>query len=103
MCLYCALVHCRFFSIGANNGQIRTIQPLDYETSRFHYLLVTASDGGISSRKTVVNITIIVEDQEDMTPIFPNKLYEASVPENEEGYLVAQVLVRHLAVYILYD
>lgn len=91
-----------FFTINPN-GQIRTIRSLDYESAKYHYLLVTASDGGISSRSTVINITIAVEDQEDMVPVFPNKLYEANVPENEVGYKVAKVEVSVVIAYTLSD
>lgn len=82
-----------FFSIGADNGQIRTIKPLDYETAKVHYLLVTATDTGVNSRSTVANVTVLVEDVEDVLPVFPQRLYTAEVPENERDYLVTTVEV----------
>ena len=86
-------LHSRLFSIGANNGQIRTIRPLDFETGKVHYVLIEARDTAPDSRSTVLNVTINVEDVEDMTPVFVQNLYEVTVPENERDYLVAEVEV----------
>ena len=84
-----------FFSID-ENGQIRTIKPLDFEASRVHYLLVTARDTGINSRSTVANVTIQVEDVEDVLPVFPKREYTAQVPENERDYLITTVEVSYI-------
>ena len=59
-----------------------------------HELLVTAYDSSASSRSTVTAVTINVEDEEDMVPVFPNNLYNSMVPENEVNYLIATVEVR---------
>ena len=81
------------FSIGATNGQIRTAVPLDYETAKSHQLLVMAEDSAPDSRTTVIPITVFVEDVEDQTPVFVERLYLANVPENAISYKVTQVKV----------
>ena len=58
-------------------------------------MLIEARDAAPDSRATVLNVTISVEDVEDMTPVFAERLYEASVPENERDYLVAEVEVNY--------
>ena len=87
------LVNFRYFSIGSNNGQIRTTRALDYEEQKELHLMVTAKDGGQNSRETVVDVTIQVEDEEDVIPVFPERLYTAQVPENEDNFLVTTVEV----------
>ena len=81
------------FSIGQDNGQIRTLKPLDYEKAKVHYLLVTAMDGGVNPRYTTVNVTINVEDTEDMIPFFTKRLYTAEVAENKRDTLITTVEV----------
>jgi len=86
---------CRYFNIDATNGQIRTKRPLDYENATSHIVQVTAYDAAADSRSVTVSVHVMVEDVEDMIPMFKEQLYVASVPENEVNYLVTKVEVRH--------
>ena len=83
----------RLFSISETSGQIRTLKGLNYEAAKSHTLLVTARDLGVASRSSLLNITINVEDIEDVIPVFPTNLYTASVPENARDYEVVTVQV----------
>jgi len=56
---------------------------------------VTAYDAAADSRSVTVSVHVMVEDVEDMIPMFKEQLYVASVPENEVNYLVTKVEVRH--------
>ena len=84
---------CRFFTIDTNNGNIRTSQALDFERQQVHYLMVTARDGGASSRSTNLNVTVLVRDVEDVLPVFPERTINVKVPENEQNYVIARLVV----------
>ena len=90
----------RFFSIGEENGQIRTIKPLDYETAKLHKLMVTAADSGVHARMTSIEVIVQVEDVEDVVPVFPVRVYTAQVPENAVNYAVVTVEVSKISVFI---
>ena len=64
-----------------------------------YYLLVVASDSGLSSRSTTLNVTINVEDRQDVFPIFPIRNYVADILENQDpGTEVIQLEVRTFVV-----
>ncbi|NWR60932.1 PCD23 protein, partial [Bucorvus abyssinicus] len=68
------------FQIDAKTGDIMLWEPLaskDFST----YLLVAASDQGISPRTATAMVIIFTEEQEEEIS-FSHSLYEASVPEN---------------------
>ena len=52
-----------------------------------------AEDSAPDSRTTVIPITVFVEDVEDQTPVFVERLYFAEVPENAINYKVVTVKV----------
>ena len=83
----------RFFSVDADDGQIRTTSALDTEKTPVISLMVTASDNAADRRKSTVNVTVYVEDVEDVTPMFTQNLYMAQAPENEVNYMVTTVEV----------
>ena len=66
--------------------------PLDRETSSFHNLLLTASDGGKPARSATVEIHIDVLDVNDNVPVFTKDVYSATLNENSPiGTTVLQV------------
>ena len=71
---------------------------MDYETQKVYHLMVTARDTAPDPRSSTANVTIFVEDQEDMVPIFEENLYIANVPENRNGFEVTTVQVRNTAL-----
>ena len=64
-----------------------------------HSLQVTASDAAPDRRSTTLNVTIIVQDVQDVIPVFPQNLYVADVPENEANYAIVTVQVSTLSPY----
>ncbi|XP_047434431.1 protocadherin-23 [Mugil cephalus] len=63
------------FSIDGSSGDIYVNQPLDYEAAMQYFLLVRAEDVGAPSGVNVsVLVSVIVEDVNDHTPWFPDKL-----------------------------
>lgn len=69
-----------FFQI-SSGGSISSVKELDAESSAFHILNVSASDGGYPSLKsyTIVNITVL--DVNDNTPVFEKSLYSCNTIE----------------------
>jgi len=55
--------------------------------------MVTARDGGASSRSTNLNVTVLVRDVEDVLPVFPERTINVKVPENEQNYVIARLVV----------
>ncbi|XP_018607260.1 protocadherin gamma-A11-like isoform X7 [Scleropages formosus] len=66
--------------------------PVDREKQEELSLILTATDGGHPQRSGVMKINIKVLDANDNAPVFNQKLYRASVPENSsKGTLVTKV------------
>uniref|UniRef100_A0A8C9R4G5 Cadherin domain-containing protein n=1 Tax=Scleropages formosus TaxID=113540 RepID=A0A8C9R4G5_SCLFO len=66
--------------------------PVDREKQEELSLILTATDGGHPQRSGVMKINIKVLDVNDNPPVFNQKLYRASVPENSsKGTVVAKV------------
>ncbi len=67
------------FRIGKKTGQLRTREPLDYETKNTYFLTITASDGNGGEATLIVTIAV----QGNRPPVFTagNTLI-VSVPEN---------------------
>lgn len=68
------------FSIDQNNGELRA-QPLDREDKGSYILKVIARDNGSPSRTSTATLTIIVNDENDNSPVFYEN-YDLSIPEN---------------------
>ncbi|XP_072295798.1 protocadherin beta-15 [Eucyclogobius newberryi] len=55
---------------------------LDYETQREHVLKINAIDGGNPARSGTASILVRVLDANDNVPVFTQRVYKVSVPEN---------------------
>lgn len=63
------------FGIDASSGDIYIKQPLDYESATQYFLMVRAEDVGLAPGMNVsVLVSVMVEDVNDHTPWFPDKL-----------------------------
>ena len=77
-----------------NTGQLYTNTLFDRETTSNFSLSVKAVDNGNSlfRRTSEAELTVIILDINDNTPIFENAPYEVSVPEDApQGYNILQV------------
>ncbi|XP_072941921.1 fat-like cadherin-related tumor suppressor homolog [Epargyreus clarus] len=73
-------------------GVIRTLTPLDRETTPHYWLTVCAQDHGLVPRHTCVQVYIEVEDVNDMAPWPERAAYAAALSEHcAAGTRVAQV------------
>ncbi|XP_040903617.1 protocadherin Fat 4-like [Toxotes jaculatrix] len=55
---------------------------LDREQSAWHWLLLTATDGGKPSKSGTINITVIVSDINDNSPVCDKQKYTITIREN---------------------
>lgn len=63
------------FGIDGASGDIYVNQPLDYESATQYFLMVRAEDAGLAPGVNVsVLVSVMVEDVNDHTPWFPDKL-----------------------------
>ncbi|XP_015246288.1 PREDICTED: protocadherin-23 [Cyprinodon variegatus] len=74
----------RFFTLEEKTGLLFLSAPLDYETQRFHRLIVRASDQGIPSLSSTQTLTVEVRDVNDQPPVFSQATYITSVVENKD-------------------
>ncbi|XP_063807494.1 protocadherin Fat 3 isoform X5 [Pseudophryne corroboree] len=73
-----------FFAINAKTGLITTTsRKLDREQQAEHFLEVTVSDGGPSSKQSTVWVVVQVLDENDNKPQFPEKVYQIKLPERD--------------------
>ncbi|XP_040001752.1 protocadherin-23 [Xiphias gladius] len=71
------------FGIDGSSGDIYINQPLDYEAAMQYFLMVQAEDVGLAPGANVsVLVSVIVEDVNDHTPWFPDKLVTFSLRED---------------------
>lgn len=79
-------------AINSTTGELYVVRSLDYETERSFSVVVIATDnpGGSEDDKniaySVINIT--VADVNDNAPVFTSLLYQISVAENNETFIV---------------
>ncbi|AWP12616.1 putative protocadherin alpha-3-like [Scophthalmus maximus] len=57
-------------------------RPLDREQAAEHWLLLTATDGGKPSKSGKINITVIVSDVNDNSPVCERQKYTITIKEN---------------------
>ena len=82
------------FSIHPHTGAIFLSAPLDREREPSHTLQVTVSDNGMEpgQLETTVNVTFVLQDANDNTPVFQQTSYSFSVHENNDsGILIGRV------------
>lgn len=84
------------FSIDELTGELRALEPLDYEQAKSHSLLVKARDAGENPRSTTVGVLIRVIDVQDEAPFFERTHLEARVAENMANHRLVQVQARDL-------
>lgn len=71
------------FGIDSSTGDIYINQPLDYESATQYVLMVRAEDLGLTPGKNVsVLVSVMVEDVNDHTPWFPDKLVMFGLSED---------------------
>ena len=76
------------FSV-ASSGSVSLISGLDFESTSFYNLTVTASDG--TNNPVFATLLVFVTDVNEFSPAFPQN-YTASVPENQpQGTMVITV------------
>ncbi|XP_070545455.1 LOW QUALITY PROTEIN: cadherin-23-like [Ptychodera flava] len=74
------------FTIESSTGIIRLVQPLDREHISNYTVTIEAVDGGISPNVAMTTLQIIVEDDNDHTPVFNASSYQVTVAENATRY-----------------
>uniref|UniRef100_A0A8C3WY49 Dachsous cadherin-related 2 n=1 Tax=Catagonus wagneri TaxID=51154 RepID=A0A8C3WY49_9CETA len=80
------------FMLDEASGLLTTTRPLDYEIKSQHILTLQALDAGMPALSSSQTLTVTVLDVNDEAPVFKQRLYEASVKENEHpGQFVTRV------------
>ncbi|XP_065673349.1 cadherin EGF LAG seven-pass G-type receptor 2 isoform X3 [Hydra vulgaris] len=73
------------FSIDSSSGEIKLVEPLDYDRSNKLYdFVVDAFDCGFPPQHASVMVEVIVEDVNDNSPIFTRRSYKTSISESSE-------------------
>ncbi|XP_059699426.1 protocadherin Fat 4-like [Haemorhous mexicanus] len=67
-----------------SSGFIFLQKVLDREEEGFYNLTVIASDQGQPARSTALNLTLVIDDENDNAPLFSSSRYELKVPEDQE-------------------
>lgn len=71
------------FGIEASSGDIYVSQPLDYEAATQYFLVVRAEGAGLAPGANVsVLVSVMVDDVNDHTPWFPDKLVLLGLSED---------------------
>ncbi|XP_059569982.1 B-cadherin [Alligator mississippiensis] len=86
--------HSQMFTINRDNGIISVIATgLDREKNPEYTLILQAADMEGAGSITTGTAVIEVVDTNDNAPFFQPAVYEATVPENQVGFLVARLTV----------
>lgn len=75
------------FTLNSETGELILQTELDYETTNQYVFLVYARDEGVDSRSTQVQVTIFVENANDLPPVFRQPSYQTSVNEGATSFL----------------
>ena len=74
------------FSIDEFSGMISTKKLLDREIRERYELVVMATDQSLEEQKSsTVPVQVLLEDVQDSKPVFRNKLYSFTIPENDNS------------------
>ncbi|XP_076844234.1 protocadherin Fat 4 isoform X2 [Brachyhypopomus gauderio] len=65
-----------------SGGQLRLVRTLDREDKDHYSLLITAIDSGSPSLSGSATVTVLVDDVNDMVPLFTFSSYHTTVPED---------------------
>lgn len=84
------------FTISSTNGTIYLSQPLDFESTPIHRLIVEARDQNFAGHASILPgtavVTIVVGDDNEHIPMFDTQMYNASIAEGVAvGTTVLQV------------
>ncbi|KAF4082055.1 hypothetical protein AMELA_G00147240 [Ameiurus melas] len=75
-----------FFTINSKKGLITTTsRKLDREQQAEHFLEVTITDGSGVSRQSTVWVIVHIQDVNDNTPEFPQRVYCIRLPERDQN------------------
>uniref|UniRef100_A0A8C7DLN5 FAT atypical cadherin 1 n=1 Tax=Oncorhynchus kisutch TaxID=8019 RepID=A0A8C7DLN5_ONCKI len=73
-----------FFSIDHQTGLVTTTsRKLDREQQEEHALEITVTDKGVPARSTAVRVVVRVQDENDNSPQFLEKIYKVQLPERD--------------------
>ncbi|XP_020860647.1 protocadherin beta-2-like [Phascolarctos cinereus] len=88
-----------YISINSDNGHLYALRSLDYETIQAFQFTVRAADGGSPSLSSQAVVQVLVEDENDNSPVVLYPLQNGTAPCNdlvpraaEPGYLVTKVV-----------
>ena len=70
------------FIINSQSGCIKLRRKLDYEQRTQHKFVVIATDSGRPTKKSMMDVTINVQDVNDNAPVFDKTVYEFKVSES---------------------
>ncbi|XP_071949334.1 protein dachsous-like [Antedon mediterranea] len=80
------------FLLDAISGVLSVAEPLDREHKHAYSLIITATDNGLPQLSSTQNLTVYVEDVNDMPPHFEPTSYSMNVSENmSPGTVIGQV------------
>lgn len=80
------------FVIDSHTGTIGLTTALDREKKQRYVLVVKAKDGGNPQRSATSTVVVNVVDENDNSPVFQQKIYQANVKEGQpKGTLVIRV------------
>ncbi len=84
--MYCIATENQYlpFSVGETSGLLTLIRELDFESEGVYHLQIKAMDGGWVSKTAMLNVTVVVVDVNDNSPVFLSSEYITAVPENSD-------------------
>ncbi|KAG5446053.1 Protocadherin-11 X-linked, partial [Clonorchis sinensis] len=82
-----------FLSQSPSQLYLKLARPLDWETKKSYKYVLIAEDNGSPSLTGQMELQVIVTDENDNHPVFQNKTYTISIPENAaEGRRLIQLI-----------
>ena len=81
------------FVIDENTGVLRTDDQLDREEAASYFMMIVATDHGLSPRTDKTAVTVIVQDRNDNSPSFEKPSYDVSIYESiQNGATVLKIV-----------